>query len=53
MPRVVLCPTVVLLASTVALGVHGASAQRPAQPLDEPLSADLDGDGVAEVVRAP
>jgi len=48
----VLCLTVVLLASTVALGVHGASAQRPAQPLDEPLTADLDGDGVAELVRA-
>jgi hypothetical protein len=43
-----LCLTIVLL----GLGVAGAGAQRPSQPLDEPLSADLDGDGVAEVVRA-
>ena len=43
-----LCLTIVLL----ALGAHVAGAQRPFQPLDTPLSADLDGDGVSEVVRA-
>ncbi|MDX6676191.1 MAG: hypothetical protein QOE31_243 [Solirubrobacteraceae bacterium] len=48
MPRLTLCLTIVVL----ALGTAGATAQRPAQPLDEPLSADLDGDGVGEIVRA-
>ncbi len=43
-----LCLTLVLL----GIGVAAAAAQRPSQPLDEPLSADLDGDGTREVVRA-
>lgn len=48
MPRVMLCLTIVLL----GLGATIAGAQRPFQPLDVPLSADLDGDGESEVVRA-
>ncbi len=50
MPRVLLC-----LLVAVALGAGAwasAGAADPPRPLDTPLSADLDGDGVAEQVVA-
>lgn len=50
MHRLLLC----LLLAAVACGTAGtlAAAQRPGQPLDTPLAADLDGDGTNETVRA-
>jgi len=49
--RFLLC---LALAGLACAGVGGAiaAAQRPSQPLDSPLAADLDGDGTNETVRA-
>ena len=49
MPRLLLCP---VLAAVACLGVSAAAADRPSQPLDRPLLADLDADGSTETVRA-
>lgn len=50
MNRVLLC---VVLAAFACVGATAlAAAQRPSQPLDTPLTADLDGDGTNETVRA-
>ena len=50
MSRVLLC---LAFAAFVCVGASAlAAAQRPSQPLDRPLLADLDGDGANETVRA-
>lgn len=50
MHRRLLC---VVLAATACFALTAlAAAQRPSQPLDTPLTADLDGDGTNETVRA-
>ena len=50
MNRFLLC--VVLTAAVCGSAGALAAAQRPSQPLDTPLLADLDGDGTNETVRA-
>jgi hypothetical protein len=45
-----LLPTLVL--ATLCLCAAAVAANRPSQPLDRPLVADLDGDGTSETVRA-
>ena len=41
-----------VLAAAAGLGATALAADRPSQPLDSPLLADLDGDGANETVRA-
>jgi hypothetical protein len=48
MTRLLLCLT---LAATALPCASAAAANRPSQPLDRPLVADLDGDGTNETVR--
>jgi hypothetical protein len=43
---------IVVLAAAAWIGTTALAADRPSQPLDSPLAADLDADGTNETVRA-
>jgi hypothetical protein len=47
--RSLLC--LLIAAAAACLGATALAANRPSQPLDTPLAADLDGDGTTETVR--
>src|SRR5687768_8150196 len=49
MTRLLLC---LVLVATACTGASALAQNRPGQPLDRPLLADLDGDGANETVRA-